>query len=90
MVFINNMDKLEQKEMKKIRPIKNIWYGWLINCIPEPIRTSVGDFKGKIVNCKTNISNQTVYGRGKKLCKPKAQNRTPFILKKKRMKAKTE
>ena len=33
---------------------------------------------------KTNTSKQTVYGRGKELSKPKAQNkiRSPFILKK--------
>ena len=30
-VSINDMDKFEQKEMKKIRPIKTTWYDWLIN-----------------------------------------------------------
>ena len=29
------MDRFEKKEMKKIRPIKNSWYDWLINYIPE-------------------------------------------------------
>ena len=58
--------------MKKIKLIKNTWYDWLINYIPEPIRKSVGGFKDKIVNLfKTNTSKQTVYGRGKKLSKPK-------------------
>ena len=38
------MYKFEQKEMKKIRPIKNTWYYWLINYIPEPLRKSVGGF----------------------------------------------
>ena len=28
---IDDMEKFEQKEMKKIRPIKNIRYDWLIN-----------------------------------------------------------
>ena len=28
---IGDMDKFEQKETKKIRPIKNTWYDWLIN-----------------------------------------------------------
>ena len=28
-VFIDYMDKFEQKEMKKIRPIKNTWYDQL-------------------------------------------------------------
>ena len=62
------MDKFEQKEMKKIRLIKNTWYDWLVNYVPEPIKKSVGDFKDKIVNIfKTNTSKQTVYGRRKKL-----------------------
>ena len=28
---IDDMDTLEEKEMKKIRPIKNTWYEWLVN-----------------------------------------------------------
>ena len=32
------MNKFEQKEIKKIRPIKNNVYDWLISYIPEPIR----------------------------------------------------
>ena len=58
--------------MKKIKPFKNTWYDWLINYIPEPIRKSVGDFKDKIVSLfKTNTPEQTVYGRGKKVSKPR-------------------
>ena len=34
------MDKSEHKEMKKIRPIKNNWYAWLIKYIPVPITKS--------------------------------------------------
>ena len=61
--------------MKKIRPVKNIWYDWLINYIPEPIRKSVGSFKDKFVRLfKTNTSKQTVYGRGQKLRKPRKPN----------------
>ena len=30
------MDMFEQREMKKIRPIKNLWFDWLINYIPKP------------------------------------------------------
>ena len=41
-VSIDDMDKFEQKEMKKIRPVKNTWYDFLINYIPEPTRKSVG------------------------------------------------
>ena len=37
-VSIDGMDKFEQKEIKKIRPIKNTWYDWLINYIPESIK----------------------------------------------------
>ena len=45
----------EQKEMKKKRPIKNTWYDWLINYVPNPIRKTVGGFKGNIVSLfKTN------------------------------------
>ena len=46
----DDMDRLEKKEMKKIRPIKNSWYDWLIKYIPEPIRNSVGGFKDKTVS----------------------------------------
>ena len=57
------MDKFKQTEMKKIRPIKNTWYDWLINYIPEPIRKSVGGFKDKFITLlKTNTPKQTVYG----------------------------
>ena len=38
MVSLDDMNKFEQKEMKKIRSIKNTWYDWLINYIPEPIK----------------------------------------------------
>ena len=66
------MDRFEKNDMKKIRPIKNICYDWLINYIPEPIRKSVGGFKDKIVSLfKTNKPKQTVYGRGKKLSQAK-------------------
>ena len=36
--------------MKKISAIKNIWYDWLINYIPEPIQKVVGGFKDKVVS----------------------------------------
>ena len=29
-VFIDDMDSFEIKEMKNIRPVKNTWYHWLI------------------------------------------------------------
>ena len=49
------MDRFEKKEMKKTRPIKNPWYDWLTNYIPQLIRKSVRGFKDKIVSLfKTN------------------------------------
>ena len=49
------MDRFEKKEMKKIRPIKNTWYDWLTNYIPQLIIKSVRGFKDKIVSLfKTN------------------------------------
>ena len=47
-------------------------------------------FKGKIVSLfKTSILNQTVYGRGKKLSKPRKQNiKKPFILEESKQKLK--
>ena len=46
-VSIDNMDKFEQEEMKKIGPIRNAWYDWLINYIPEPKWKNAGSFKDK-------------------------------------------
>ena len=48
-VFIDDMDKFEEKEMKKIRPVKNTWYDWLINYISDPITNILDDFKDKVV-----------------------------------------
>ena len=72
---IDYMDRFEKKEMKNIRPVKNYWYNQLINYIPEFIRKSVCGFKDKIVSLfKTRTPNNSVYGRGKKLSKPKKTN----------------
>ena len=38
---IEDMDRLEEEEMKKIRPIKNNWYDWLISYIPKPLKKEV-------------------------------------------------
>ena len=52
--------------MKKIKPIKNTWYDWLINYIPEPITKVVGRFKDKIVNLfNTDTLKQPIYERRK-------------------------
>ena len=69
------MDKFEEKEMKKIRPIKNTWYDWLINYIFELIRKRAGGFKNKVIMLfKKNIPKQIVNGRGKKLNKSEEDN----------------
>ena len=52
---IDDMDKFGQKEMKKIRSIKNTWYDWLINYIPEPITKSVDGFKNKVISLLRQI-----------------------------------
>ena len=71
------MDKFEQKEMKKKRPVKDTWQDCLINYTSEPIRKSESDFKDQVVSIfKTNIPKQTMYGRGKKLSKPKTQKQS--------------
>ena len=36
-VCIDDMDKFEEKEMIKIRPIKNTLHDWLINYIPTSL-----------------------------------------------------
>ena len=92
-VSIDYMDKFQQKEMKKIRPNKNIWYNWLIDYIPESKRKSVSGFKDKGISLfKTNTPKQTVYGWGKKLSKPKTESkiRILFISRKKKEKLKIE
>ena len=84
------MEKFEQKEMNKIRPIKNTWYDRLIRYIPESIRKIVGGFKEKIASLlKANTPKQTMYGWGRKCSEPKTENiRNPFISKKKKKKNK--
>ena len=41
--------------MKKIRPIKNTWYDWLVNDAFEPIRKRLVSFKDKIVCFKKSF-----------------------------------
>ena len=45
---MDDVEKLEQKEMKKKRPIKNTWYDWLINYVPELLRKNICGFKYKL------------------------------------------
>ena len=55
MVSMDDMDKFQQKEMKKIRPTKNTWHDWWINYIPEPIKKCL----------LSSTTKQTEYGRRK-------------------------
>ena len=74
MVSIDDMDRFEEEEIKKIRPIKKTWYGWLFDCIPKPARKSAIVLKDIFISIfKTNTPKQTVYGRGQKLHKPRKQ-----------------
>ena len=69
---LDDMDKFEQKEMKKIRPVKSTWHDLFVIYLPEPMRKSECGFKDKVISpFRTNTLTQTVYGRGKKLTKPK-------------------
>ena len=57
-VSIDDIDKFQQKQMKIIGPIKK-------NCY-EPIRSSVGGFKDKVVSLfNTDTSKQIVFGEKK-------------------------
>ena len=91
-VSIDDMVKIDKKEMKKIRPFRNIWYDWFIDYIHEAISKNVAGFKDEIISFfRTNTPKQNVYGRGKKLSNIKRQNiRKPFIseVNKKKNKAK--
>ena len=70
------MDTFGKKEMKKMRPIKNSWYDWLINYIPEPIAKIVGGFKDKIVSLFiTNTPKKIFYKKKKKKIKKKKQKK---------------
>ena len=86
-VSIDDMDNLQEKEMKKIRPIKNTCYDWLIKYIPETITKIVGHFIGKVAGLfKANTPTQTVYGREKKSNESKIQKQFEEEKKLKKMK----
>ena len=72
---------LKKKELKKLTSIKSIWYDWWINYTTKPLIKNVSVLKDKVMSLyKTNTPKQTVYGRGKKLSKPRKQNiKKPFI-----------
>ena len=47
-VSIDDMDRFEQREINKKKPIKGTWYDWTINYVSDPIWKPVGGFKNKI------------------------------------------
>ena len=56
-------------------------YDWLVNYIPKPIRKVVGGIKDKVVsifkiNTLKDYGKQIVYGRSKKVRKPKTQKQS--------------
>ena len=92
---INYMDTFEEKEMKKIRPIKNTCYCWLITYISESRRKSAGGYKDKVISLfKTNTPKKQCLGEERNYtnqkCKKKSEEniinstRNLFILKKER------
>ena len=84
---IGDMDKSEQKEMKKIRTIKNTCHDWSTIYIPEPIIKSVGVFKDQFLSIfKVNTSRQSTHKRRKKLSKPKTRIEDLFLYKKQEIK----
>ena len=75
---IDDMDRFEQKEMKKKIPIKNNWYDWLSNHILKHVRETVGGFKTKVItlfkrNTTKKHGKQTVYGSRNRPSKFKLQ-----------------
>ena len=44
------MDRFEEEQMKKTRPIEDTWYDWLIDYIPKPIRRSASVLKDKFTS----------------------------------------
>ena len=58
--------------MKKVRPHRNIYYGWLINYVPDTVRTIVDDFKDKIFSLfKTNTPKEIIINSIRNLFIPK-------------------
>ena len=62
-VSIDNMDKFEKKEMKKIRPFMIDWLkcDWLISYIPKPITKTVGRFKDRMIKDRIVKDIWTLY-----------------------------
>ena len=62
--------------MKKVRPHRNIYYGWLINYVPDTVRTIVGDFKDKIFSLfKTNTPKEIIINSIRNFFIPKKKNK---------------
>ena len=65
--------------MNKIRPIKNSWYDWFINYIPEPIRKGEGGFKDKIVFLRQTHLKNCVWERKETKQTKKTKQKKSFV-----------
>ena len=75
------MNRFERKEMRKKRPIKNPWYDWLINHVPNSIGKTVDTFKDKVVSffkasTPREYGKQTGYWSGNRASKLKIQKQS--------------
>ena len=79
------MKRRELKEREVKRQIEELFLKLIIASINEMDKFEQ-KVRKEIRSIKTNTPKKAVYGRGKKLSKPKIQNkiRNPFILKKKK------
>ena len=65
------MENSNYKNKNIEKKYSKVWYDWLINYFPEPIK-NVSGFKDKVASFfSTNTPKQTVYEREKKLRKSK-------------------
>ena len=78
-ISFDDMEKFKRNEMKKKRPIKNIWHDWLVNHISEAIRKTGGGFKDKLVSFLKQIRLKIMVN---KLCMGKKRNQGNENLKK--------
>ena len=91
------MEQSSYKNKTIEKKYSNFWNDWWVDYIPKPARKFVGGLKDEVVSLfNINAPKKAVYGKGKKLSKPKMQKqsgeniinsiRNPFILKKEKKK----
>ena len=56
---LQEMDKFEEQEMAKSRPVLKIklneWYNWLVDYVPKSIKSAVSKAFSKVKNCILSI-----------------------------------